>query len=112
MKKKEPSHIRYRHKHFLLTAAIALLLWAASGYVFLSVPPTNLWVIGAFFLLMCGALFLTASLLLGNSRHGFLVVFILMGYLLLRLMQQDIVLNMILLVSLAITLEMYFRQRK
>ena len=105
------THARYRHKHFLLTSIIALFLWISSGYIIFSVAPANIWVIGAFFLVISGALFLTASLLLGNSRHGLLVVFILMGYLLLRLMQQDIVVNLILLFSLAITLEIYFSQK-
>lgn len=105
------THARYRHKHFLLTSILALFLWVSGGYFIFSVAPTTIWVIVAFFLLISGALFLTTSLVLGNSRHGLLAVFMIIGYLLLRLLHQDIVVNMILLASLTITIEIYFRQK-
>ncbi|MBI4136830.1 hypothetical protein HY469_02095 [Candidatus Roizmanbacteria bacterium] len=110
MKKKTPTIRIYRRKHFLLTGIIALLFWISFAYMFFSVAPSTVWIIGIFFVMISGALFLTTSLLVGNSRHGFLLVFVIIGYLLLRLLHQDIVINIVLLVSLAVTIELYFRQ--
>lgn len=64
-----------------------------------------------FHLVLFLSLFLTLSLLLANSRYGFLLAGGVIIYLLLRFAKMTNFLNLLLLASLLLTIEIYFRKR-
>lgn len=86
-------------------------MWIGAGFIFFSVAPTTVWVQVVFLVLLSGALFLTISFVADRARYGVEAVLLILGYLLLRILRQDLPINIVLLVCLVATIETYFRQK-
>jgi len=104
--------MRRKRKNFLPTFILAIFFWLISLAVLLFFTPESLLVIAGFFLVLFLALFLTFSLLLANSRRGFLIAFGAILFLILRWQKIGNVLNNILLITTTLVLETYFSRRQ
>jgi len=99
-----------KRKNFLPTLLVALFFWANAIFIILRLPP-SLFVICYLLFAIFMALFLTLSLLLANSRQGFLLSTGIVIFLILRLAKIAHFLNLILLVSILVSLELYLKKR-
>lgn len=107
-----------RQKNFFPTFILILVFWTITGWLIGFVEPElvkNILIHNSylvFFIPLSLALFFTASVLLTNSRRGFLAAFVIVGFLILRLHDLGNVLNLALLAGLAIAVEYYFTQKR
>lgn len=104
--------IRTRGKNLFLSLIITIALWIGLAYLILMIPPNSLIIVGGFLIGTLLALFLSFSLVLGNAERGLIVSVTLTSYLLLRIYDQDTIINIILLVALAVTAGFHLHQRK
>lgn len=100
-----------KNKNFLPTLLVALFSWLGLTLIILYASPTSLFLLTTFYLLLFMALFLTLSLLLGNSRRGFLISLGIIIFLLLRFLKMAYFLNLALLIGTLVSLELYFKKR-
>ncbi len=100
-------HLSQR-ENFLPTLFLAILAWLGWIYLFYFQAPESSYVIGLFYLFLFIALFLTISLLLANSRRGFLSALALISFLLLRQFEQGHIINLLLVFALLISIEIFF----
>lgn len=100
-----------KRKNFLPTLLVALLFWLGLALLVIFTAPTSPLILTTFYLLLFISLFLTLSLLLANSRHGFLLTLGMVVFLLLRQLNIDYLLNLVLLAGILISLELYLRKR-
>ncbi|MFH0863581.1 MAG: hypothetical protein V1858_00620 [Candidatus Gottesmanbacteria bacterium] len=99
-----------KRKNFLPTLLIALFFWINIVFIVLYIPPSPLaicYLLSAIFI----ALLLTLSLVLGNSRSGFLISLGITLFLFLRLTKMVNNLNLILLAGILFSLELYLKKR-
>lgn len=99
-----------QHRNFLPAFLLTLLVWLGWLYFFISFPPETKLLISIFYLFLFLANFLTFSLILGNSRRGFLISSAIISYLFLNQMKQAHVLNFILIGGILLSIELYFRK--
>lgn len=99
------------NKNFLPTLFVALFLWLAFLFLVVFTAPSSPLLLTTFYLLLFLALFLTFSLVLANSRRGGLLAAGMTVFLLLRQTQMVNYLNLILLMGILISLELYLRKR-
>ena len=104
--------MRRKRKNFSPTFILTIFFWLIWLAVLLFFTPESLLVIAGFFLALFLALFFTFSLLLANSRRGFLIALGLILFLILRWQKMGHVLNSILLITTILVLETYFTKRK
>lgn len=98
-------------RNFLPTFLLTIIIWLTwISVLFFFAPQTKLLIL-AFYFLFWLANFLTFSLILGNSRWGFLISFGIIAYLFLRQIKQDHILNFVLLGGIVLSIELYFRKR-
>ena len=100
-----------KRKNFLPTLLLALLFWAGWGWLVYSQPPANNLILFGFYSLLFLALFLTAALILANSRRGFLFATAAIIFLIFRYYQLANPLNLVLLLGILIALELYCHQK-
>ena len=112
MKKKLKNHDKIKkRKNFLPTLFLAILFWITWGWLTYSFPPEGFLVFVGFLTSLFMALFLTASLLLANSRRGFLIAVGLVGFLLFAYFDLGHWLNLALFVAILVFLEIYLAKR-
>jgi hypothetical protein len=98
-------------RNFLPAFLLTLLLWLGWVLFFVSFAPTNNLLIFTFYLLFFCANFLAFSLILGNSRRGFLIGVAFTIVLFLKQIGQAHVLNFVLLLGIILSIELYLRTR-
>jgi len=105
-----------RRKNFFPTLLLAVLFWLSWFYIVFFTSPEDFFdcslfavrcSLTLFFPVLGLALFLTLSLVLANTRRGFLMTLGVIGFLILRLLDSAHYLNLILLVGTLISLELY-----
>jgi len=105
--------LKFKHRrNFLPTLFLALFFWGLWTWLVFSTAPIHSYLIIAFYLLLFSASFLTAALIFANSCRGFLVATAIVGFLLLRYYQLGNPLNLILLLSILLCAELYWRSGK
>lgn len=97
-------------KNFLPALIIALTAWTGLIILVVYTSPST-FLLATFYLLLFLALFLTFSLVLANSRRGFLLAFGVVVFLVLRFFNIAHFLNLILLAGILISLELYLRKK-
>lgn len=97
-----------RRKNFLPALLLVFLFWLIFIYFIISFPPANSLLITLFFMLLFLPIFITLSLALGNSRRGLLLSLGFIIFLFLKQIQQVHALNIILLLSILLSIEIYF----
>lgn len=100
-----------RRKNFFPTLVLAILSWLGWVFVLLKIPPESTFSLLAFFFLFFVALFLTSALLLANSRRGLMAALFVVFVLMFRYYQIGNPLNLLLLLAIFISLEIYFTKR-
>ncbi len=105
-KEKRKKEIK-RRKNFFPTLIVLVLSWGLIFALIYSVDPTSPGAVPAFFILVFIASLFTFSTLLANSRRGLLSTLVLTFFLLLRYLGVGHLLNLLLLLGLAITTEIY-----
>jgi hypothetical protein len=116
---------RKNRRNFLPTFLVNLLLWLAVALIIFKTSPdqVSLFKLGPlsfsaksnillFLTALTATLGLTLSLIIGNSRRGFFASLYITGILALRLIKMASLLNLLLLLALFITAEVYFSTRK
>jgi len=107
MKSMKKRHLPQR-ENFLPTLLLTILTWLGWFYFFYFQAPDSNDTIGLFYLFLFIALFLTISLLLANSRRGFLSALALISILVLRQFEQFHIINLILFFALLFSIEIFF----
>ena len=104
-----------RRKNFFPTLLLAVIFWIGWLYIVFSVSPENTTYhiphTICFFFALFLALFLTLSLVLANTRRGFLMTLGVIGFLILRLLDSAHYLNLILLAGILFSLEIYLSKK-
>ena len=104
--------MRFKHrKNFLPTFLLAILFWSLWGWLVYFHPPANTFLIASFFGLLFLALFLTAGLVFANSQRGFLTSLFAILILIFCYHQLANLLNILLLVGIFLSLELYLDKR-
>ena len=101
-----------RRRNFLPTFILAVFFWLVWFWIIFLIAPESLWSFLIFFASLFSALFLTFSLLLAQTRKGFLFALGLILLLFLCWQKLAHVLNIILLSAIVLFLELYFTKRK
>jgi hypothetical protein len=97
-----------RRKNFLPTLILALIFWGLLAWLIYTHPPSSNFIIIAFFILFFLALFLTSALLFANSRRGLFLALFVIIFLLFRYHHLANPLNIIILLSIFLSLEIFF----
>jgi hypothetical protein len=106
--------MRQRRKNFFPTLVLIFVLWGFLGAMIGYVEPElvkDILIKGAylpFFLLFFPTVLFTAAVIWGNSRRGLLTAICVTLFLLLRLYGLGNVLNLLLILGIAITVDRYF----
>lgn len=95
-------------KNFFPTLIITVLLWLSLGTLVYFVEPDTPGVVPLFFINAFFALLFSFSTLFENSRRGFIVSFTLVFFLILRYFGVGNIINFLLLVGVALSIELYF----
>jgi hypothetical protein len=95
-------------ENFFPTLLLAILAWLGWIYIVYFQAPESSYLIGLFYLFLFVALFLTISLLLANSRRGFLSALALIALLLFHQFEQAHIINLALVFALLLSIELYF----
>ena len=101
-----------RRKNFLPALILALIFWGLWVWLFWSFPPLNNFLIFAFFAFLFLAVFLTASLILANSKLGLVVSCWLILSLAFRYFKIGNIFNLSLLASIFLLLGIYLKNKK
>jgi len=95
-------------KNFLPTLIVAILLWLGVVSIIYFVEPDTFGILPVFFFLVFLALLFTLSLLFAHTRRGALIAVGLTLFLILRYLGIGNILNFLLILGIAITIELYF----
>lgn len=105
-KEKRQKAIRYR-KNFLPTLIVTVFLWSLIAILIYFADPYQLGIVPLFFLLVFLALLFTFSTIFANARRGLLITIVLTVFLLLRYFGIGNILNFLLMLGLAISIDVY-----
>jgi len=101
-----------KRKNFFPTLIVTIIVWLSLGFLVYFVEPDFLFAIPLFFVLVFFALLFTFSTILVNSRQGLIVSSALTTFLILRYFGVGNIINFLLLMGLAITLELFIQKKK
>ncbi len=108
-------HIRkeqiLKRKNFLPTLIVTALFWFILGGLVYFIEPQTLGAIPLFFILLFLSILFTSSLIFANSRRGLITSISLCLFTILMYLGVGNILNLVLLVAIAITVELYFGTR-
>ncbi len=110
MKEKRQELIK-RRRNFFPTLLITIFLWGIIASVVYFIDPQVSGIIPLFFLLIFTTLLFTFSMIFANTRRGFLVALSSTFFLLLRYFGVGNILNLLLIVGVMITVELYSSRR-
>lgn len=94
-------------KNLLPAFFIILVLWGFFIFIVMFVDPFLSWTLPVFFLSLFSASFLTISILLANTRRGFLYALMIVLFFLFRYLGIGNVVSLFLLLGLFITVDFY-----
>lgn len=100
-----------RRKNFLLSFAVALLLWLTWFVIFLFIPPETYFTLIAFLVVTFLTTFLTAALLFANTRRGLLIALGVIIFMLLNHYEAGNYLNIILVAGILLTTDYYLSKK-
>lgn len=100
-----------KRKNFLPTLVITVLLWLMLAGLIYFVDPDTILAVPLFFVIVFLAILFTSSLVFANSRRGLITSISLCFYVILMYLGVGNILNLILLVAIAVTVELYFGSR-
>jgi len=109
MKEKRKQQVLKR-KNFLPTLLITVLLWLLLAGLVYFVDPGNFAAVPVFFVLLFTALLFTFSLLFTNTRRGLIGSVSLSIFFVLAYLGVGNILNLLLIVAIAVSIELYFGQ--
>ena len=109
-KKRRRQAFAKERKNFLPTLLMALAFWATWGWLVYSKAPSPNFLMITFYFLLFTAIFLTAALVLANSRRGLLMASWLIAFLLFRYYELANGLNLLLLTGIVFSLEIYLHK--
>lgn len=98
-------------KNFLPTLLVAILLWLGVVSIIYFVEPDTFGIFTVFFFLVFLALLFTLSLLFAHTRRGALIAVGLTLFLILRYLGIGNILNFLLILGIAVTVELYFLKK-
>lgn len=98
-------------KNFLPTLILTLFFWSIFIVIVMFIDPYANWSLPIFFVSLFVASLFTFSLLFANSRRGLITSLSIILFLLLRYFGIGNILNLILLIGLAITIEVFFKKK-
>ncbi|MBI2029766.1 hypothetical protein HYT02_05085 [Candidatus Gottesmanbacteria bacterium] len=101
-----------RRKNYLPGLVLTVALWVFAVFIFLSIPPSSVLIIGIFITIFITAVFLTSSLLLGNSRNGLFIVLAILVLVILKRLDMLTLLSGIIVFALLFTLNLLFKRDK
>lgn len=100
-----------KRKNFLPTLVVTVLLWLMLAGLIYFVDPDTVLAVPLFFVIIFLAILFTSSLLFANSRRGLITSSSIFLFLILSYLGVGNILNLILLVAIAVTIELYFGSR-
>lgn len=100
-----------RRKNFLGLFVLTGFLWFSIFIIVYFVDPQYPWAIPLMLLTLLSALFVTCTAIFENKRRGALISIAIVLFLLLRIIGIGNVLNFILIMAIAITIEIYYSKR-
>ncbi len=98
-------------KSYLPTFIITLLLWTGVFGIVYFIDPYEQGAVPLFFLIAFFALFFTLSIVLINSRRGFIISLATTVFIILRYFGLGNVLNLLLIAGIVIVIEIYFSKK-
>jgi|WetSurSiteA1Bulk_404760.scaffolds.fasta_scaffold00067_14 hypothetical protein len=111
-KQKQRQENRKKRKNFLPTLLLTILLWISLFFLIYFVEPDTFGVVPLFFFLIFFAFLFSFATLLADSRRGLSISVFLTLFLILRYFGIGNILNLLLLLGLFITSEVYFLKNK
>ena len=108
---RKTTRINQAPKKFFPTLLITIFLWGIIASVVYFIDPQVSGIIPLFFLLIFTTLLFTFSMIFANTRRGFLVALSSTFFLLLRYFGVGNILNLLLIVGVMITVELYSSRR-
>ena len=106
-KKARQKELKLR-KNFFPTLAVMLLLWAAIAGLVYFIDPETPFAVLVFFILIFLALLFTFATVFANSRRGLIAALALTLFLFLRYLGVGHIINFLLILGAAISIELYF----
>lgn len=100
-----------KRKNFLPTLLITLLLWILLSGLIYFVDPDTFGVVPLFFVALFVALLFTFSLIFASSRRGLIASASLSLFSILMYLGVGNILNLILIVAIAVSIELYLAQK-
>ena len=100
-----------KRKNFLPTLLVTILLWIATVGLVYFVDPSFFAAVPLFFTLSFLVLLFTFSLIFGDRRRGFIAAAACLLFLFLSYLGVGNILNAILIVAIAVSIELYFSLR-
>ncbi|HJY98271.1 MAG TPA: hypothetical protein VJ227_01000 [Patescibacteria group bacterium] len=97
-----------KRKNFFPTLLVTLMLWMSLGGLVYFVDPGAFAAVVLFFALLALSLLFTFSLIFANSRRGLITSLSLLLFSFLAYLGVGNILNFILIVAIAVTIELYF----
>jgi hypothetical protein len=107
MKEKRKQQVLKR-KNFLPTLLITILLWGLLAGLIYFVDPGTFGMVILFFLILFITLLFTFSLIFASTRRGLIGSISLLFFFILAYLGVGNILNLLLIVAIAISLELYF----
>ena len=98
-------------KNFLSSFILTMFLWIILAGIVVFVDPHLNWSLPVFYISLFVTCLFTFSLLFKNSRRGLIVSLLVTLFLLLRFFGIGNIINLILLIGLAITVEVFFSKK-
>lgn len=111
MKNKNRKAQILKRKNFFPTLLITILLWGITGGVIYFIDPGNFGVVPLFFALIFLTLLFTFSLIFGSTRRGLVATIASVLFLFLAYLGVGNILNFVLILAIAISVELYFSLR-
>lgn len=108
MRKNLRKQQQLKRKNFLPTLLITILLWLILGGIVYFINPDTFGVIPLFFTLTFLALLFTFSLIFAGGRRGLVGAIAITLFLVLAYLGVGNILNLILIVAIATSVELYF----
>ncbi len=100
-----------KRKNFLPALVLTIILWLALSGVIYFLDPDVMGTIFIFFILTFAAILFTFSLILGDTKRGFITAISALLFLILRYFGVGNILNLILIAGLALVCELYFLKK-
>lgn len=98
-------------KNFFSTLVLTIILWISITLIVYFIEPETFGILPLFFFLIFLALLFTFSLLFAHTRRGALLALGLTLFLMLRYLGVGNILNFLLIIGIAITIELYFLKK-